>query len=564
LFSEVVPRHSFIRQLSTYRLQAKEQRKQACQNQPKQSAINHKRAKGSEPQFKSNASNYCVNVAPTEIFFKFNVETTRSMAKLKNIVKQLSEKDFQAILDSLVESSADKSVYLLKSLRDRQLSDNKIMAELEVNANAYYTLRSRLNLKIEEYLMAQLESPRTDVLKKLANINEVLFTKKKAISVTTLKKLEKELLDYDLANELTTIYKSLKKLNVHSPDYFQYSQLYNRHVAYMLALDKAEDLLADYFKKYGDYLFTGGEVEKLSLSLLLKEMENVSKLYESHRLFVYRSCMSIFHRLFVEPDDSHRPDLESIEDIFTKVQKIFETYNLDSIYYHLNLVFEFLRLEYYTHYKVYRESEKYFEEVNDAATNLLVNYPTYTFPAQFLITKIQRHLRQGNEGELYAENETLFLDFEVDQMDVPKHTIYVTYRALACYYAGKYDEASKLLNTLLNEVSIKKYPITFMEVKSLLSLQYVMMGDYELFNQISNSIQRQVRMLGKDSCENILLFLKVLKITTSEAKKEKAKKINAVIPKLKAIDVNYFAPTLLIRFDEKLVKYLTEIEPVAD
>ncbi|NBP71559.1 MAG: hypothetical protein EBU52_22855, partial [Cytophagia bacterium] len=120
------------------------------------------------------------------------------MAKLKNIVKQLSEKDFQAIHDSLVESNADKSAYLLKSLRERQLSDNKIMAELEVNANAYYTLRSRLNLKIEEYLMAQLESPRTDVLKKLANINEVLFTKKKAISVATLKKLEKELLDYDL------------------------------------------------------------------------------------------------------------------------------------------------------------------------------------------------------------------------------------------------------------------------------------------------------------------------------------------------------------------------------
>ena len=185
------------------------------------------------------------------------------MAKLKNIIKQLSEKDFKAIHDSLIESNAEKSAYLLKSLRERQLSDNKIMSELEVNANAYYTLRSRLNLKIEEYLMGQLESPRTDVLRKVANITEVLFTKKKAISVATLKKLEKELLDYDLANELTVIYKSLKKLNINSPDYFQYSQLYNRHVAYMLAVDKAEDLLADYFKKYGDYMLNGGDVEKL-------------------------------------------------------------------------------------------------------------------------------------------------------------------------------------------------------------------------------------------------------------------------------------------------------------
>jgi hypothetical protein len=480
------------------------------------------------------------------------------MAKLKNIIKQLSEKDFKAIYDSLIESNAEKSAYLLRSLRERQLSDNKIMTELDVNANAYYTLRSRLNLKIEEFLMGQLESPRTDVLRKVANINEVLFTKKRAISVATLKKLEKELLDYDLANELTVIYKSLKKLNINSPDYFQYSQLYNRHVAYMLAVDKAEDLLADYFKKYGDYMLNGGDVEKLGLSLLMKEMQNVGKLYESHRLYVYQSCMYIFHRLFVEVDDNMQQDGESIEDIFDKVQKIFESYHLDAIYYHLNLVFEFLKLEYYNHYKVYRQAEKYYEEVNDACGNLLVNYSTYTFPSQFLISKIERSLRSGTEAELYGENETIFLDYEVDMMDIPKHIVYVVYRAISCYYAGRYEEAAKQINGLLNDVSLKKYPYAQLEIKTLLALQYTLMRDFELFNQLSNSIQRQIRLFGKDSCENIQLFLKVLKIATSEAKKEKAKKIQAVLPRLGTITVNYFAPTRLIKLDEKFVNLLTE------
>ncbi len=480
------------------------------------------------------------------------------MAKLKNIIKQLSEKDFTAIYNSLLESNAEKSAYLLKALRERSLSDNKIMTELDVNANAYYTLRSRLNLKIEEYLMEQLESPRTDVLRKVANINEVLFTKKKAISIATLKKLEKELLDYDLANELTVIYKSLKRLNINSPDYFQYSQLYNRHVAYMLAVDKAEDLLADYFKKFGDYLLNGGEIEKLGLTLVMKEMQNVANLYESHRLYVFHSCMYVFHRLFVEVDDNMQ-DGESIEDIFAKVQKIFESYHLDSIYYHLNLVFEFLKLEYYNHYKVYRQAEKYFEEVNDACANLLVNYSTYTFPAQFLISKIERHLRNGTETELYAENETVFEDYEVDPQDVPKHIIYVLYRALSCYYVDKFDEAAKLINNLLNEVSLKKYPYAQLEIKSLLALQYVLLKDYELFNQLSNSIQRQIRLFGKDSCENIMLFLKILKIATSEAKKEKAKKISSLIPRLQATTVSYFAPTRLIKLDEKFIKMLPEI-----
>src|SRR6187551_3780086 len=480
------------------------------------------------------------------------------MAKLKNIIKQLSEKDFKAIYDSLIESNAEKSAYLLKSLRERQLSDNKIMAELDVNANAYYTLRSRLNLKIEEYLMGQLESPRTDVLRKVANINEVLFTKKKAISVATLKKLEKELLDYDLANELTVIYKSLKRLNINSPDYFQYSQLYNRHVAYMLAVDKSEDLLADYFKKFGDFLLNGAEIEKLGLTLVMKEMQNVAKLYESHRLYVYQSCMYVFHRLFVEVDDNMHQEGESIEDIFEKVQRMFESYHLDSIYYHLNLVFEFLKLEYYNHYKVYRQAEKYFEEVNDACGNLLVNYSTFTFPSQFLISKIERHIRTGNEADMYGENETIFLDYEIDMLDIPRHIIYVVYKAISAYYVGKFDGSAKLINGLLNDVSLKKYPYAQLEIKSLLALQYTLLKDFELFNQLSNSIQRQIRMFGKDDCENIQLFLKVLKIATSEAKKEKVKKINAVLPRLGATTVGYFAPTKLIKLDERFVDLLTE------
>jgi len=486
------------------------------------------------------------------------------MAKLKNIIKQLSEKDFKQIYDSLMESNAEKSAYVLKALRERQLSDSKIMVELDINSNAYYTMRSRLNQKIEEHLLQQMESPRTDILRKVANLNEVLFTKKRTISITTLKKLERELQDYDLANELTVIYKSLKKLYIHTPEYFNYSQLYNRHVAYMLAVDKAEDLLAEYFKRYGNYFFAGDATEKMGLDLLLKEMNNVAKLYESHRLYVYQSCILIFHRLFVETEETGSQDGEATEDIFERVQKVFETYNLDPVYYHLNLVFEFLKLEYYNHYKVYRQAEKHFEEINDATATLFVNYSNYTFSAQFLISKIERSIRLNTEKTLHAENESLLVDVESDLQDVPRHTIYICYQAICAYYAGKYDFAAKLLNTLLSDVSLKKYPFVQMEVKALLALQYCMMRDVELFMQLTNSIQRNIRMFGKDDCENVMLFLKILRIATSEAKKEKAKKITAVIPKFKEIKVGYFAPTALIKMDDEFVEALAAIEGAID
>jgi hypothetical protein len=101
-------------------------------------------------------------------------------------------------------------------------------------------------------------------------------------------------------------------------------------------------------------------------------------------------------------------------------------------------------------------------------------------------------------------------------------------------------------------------------VKALLALQYCMLKDFELFTQLTNSVQRQIRMFGKDECENVLLFLKILRVATSEAKKEKSKKISAIIPKFKEVTVSYFAPTSLIKMDDNFVEMLSAIEGAVD
>ena len=479
------------------------------------------------------------------------------MAKLKHIIKQLSEEDYAAIYDSLINSNAEKSGYLLKAMRDKQVSDAKIMEELGVNTNAYYTLRSRLNQKIEDYLLQQMESPRTDLLKKVANINEIVFTKKRAISVATLKKLEKELIDYDLSNELTIVYKTLKKLHVNSPDFFDYSQLYNKHVAYMLSVDKAEDLLAEYFKKFGNYSLTGDEVDRLGLTLLNNEMENVCRLYQSHRLYVYQNCLSLFHRLFVEPDEEVQDDKEPIEDILKRIQNTFDTYYLDTIYYHLQSVFEFLSLLYYNHYKVYRKAEEYFGSVNEDASVLLSNYGLFTYPSMFLMAKLERYLRLSVEHELEEENRVMFEEFEIDKEDVPKYLNYAAYRALSCYYANQFQEAGKWINMLLNDVSLRNYPYAILEIKSLLALQYCCVKDYDLFNQLVNSVQRQIRILNKEGCEDIVIFIKMLKTAISTAKREKPAKIRALISKYKETSPKrIFSPTRYVKMDDRFVNLL--------
>ncbi|MEO1655099.1 MAG: hypothetical protein AAFU64_16245, partial [Bacteroidota bacterium] len=398
------------------------------------------------------------------------------MAKLKNIIKKLSDNDYENIYAQLIESNAEKSAYLLKYMHQEQLSDTKIMEELTVNTNAYYTLRSRLNQKIEEYLLEQIESPRTDLLRKVANINEIVFTKKRTIAITTLKKLEKELIEYDLSNELMLVYKTLKKLHVNTPEYFEYSQLYNRHVAYTLDVDNVETRMAEYFKKYGVFSFTDDENDKLELVLLNREIINTCKRYEAekyHRLYIYQSCVNVFHRLFVEAEEEIIDEtIEPIEDIFAKMEKIFVTFDRDSIYFHLRIVLQFQRLEYYNHYRLFRKAEKYFEEVNDSIGSLLSSYNTHTYPARFLFTKLERHARLNTQDKLYDENLGLFHDFEPDIQNVPQYVTYVTYRAVSQFYAEKYDEAIRWINKLLNDISLKKYPYVHLEVKLLLAIQY--------------------------------------------------------------------------------------------
>ena len=326
----------------------------------------------------------------------------------------------------------------------------------------------------------------------------------------------------------------------------------------MLAVDKAEGLLADYFNKFGYFTLTGDESSKLNLTLLHDEMKSNARLYDSHRLQVYHCCLSVFHRLFVmSEEEENAQELEPIEDVLTYIQKkIFDIYKNDSIYYYLKLVFEFLSLEYYTYYKVHRKAEKYYEYVNDGLSNLLSNYTWYTYPSQFLHTKIHRALRLGKVEEMYHENEVLFQNLELDKNNIPQYINYAMYRVIACHYAEKHEEAAHLINELLNEISLKRYPHAMLEIKGVLALQYCLMKDFELFNQLANSIQRQIRILGKENCAHIATFTKTLRISISYSKKDKKRKIQQLLEKMDNSNRKLFSPTQYIQMDDNLLDRL--------
>ncbi|MEM6298765.1 MAG: hypothetical protein AAF740_08775, partial [Bacteroidota bacterium] len=327
-----------------------------------------------------------------------------------------------------------------------------------------------------------------------------------------------------------------------------------------LAVDKAEDVMSSYFKKYGIYTLTGKESDRLALDLMYQEMQNIYALNSSHRLYVYKNCVGVFHRLFVSPEHEQNLDSasqqEPLEDILTKSSEIFNTYAKDQTYFHINLVFAYLRFEYYTRHRLYRKAEEFYEEVNDSAASFLGHYTWFTYPAQFLHTKIERTLRLGKESRLVEESGALFENLEYDRENFEHHLSYLCYNALACHFAEQHRQATDWINEILNTPTIKKYPHALVEVKTLLLIQYTLLREDTLFNQLVNSIQRHIRLLGKESCMEAVWIIKICKTAMSPTKLERDKKIRALVNNLGTKSPILFAPTRYLTFSEDFIQKL--------
>lgn len=472
------------------------------------------------------------------------------MKSIRIIVNALPENDVKEIRDSFYRDN-DKIAQLFDMLLN-QVEDQEIKEKLSLSANAYSTLRSRLHTKVQNQLIALSDSPRADVLNKLLNIDDIIFTQTPTIALTTLKKLERELIRYDLSNELTIVYKYLKKLHLNSSLHFHYSQLYNRHVAYSLALDKAEDLLAKYFKCYGNYYVMGDSSKKLELTAIFEEMKNVCALYQSHRMFVYFAALQIFHRLFVDEKAFDQYKLVPIEDVLAQVDDTFKKYPKDDIYIHLHLLFIYIRFEYYHKHGIIGKALALLHEMNVEIPKLLIHYENYSFPAQVLISQLQLVL-SGYLDINRVNTPQIFDDFSIEDSSTPAKVVYYIYRALTSYYNKDYSSASKWLFELNNIVSFKEHNELLMEVKCLTAFIKFIQKDDILFKQNLTSAQRILRMIGAENTPHLAAFVKMLGILNSESNKNKEEKLQRQLSILRQFPMEGFQPTLYLNLKLEVI-----------
>ncbi len=431
-----------------------------------------------------------------------------TMSKLTRIIFQLSDQEYEKLYHSLVDSEALKSADLLKILREEQLEEATILERLDVSTNAYYALRSRLNNRIESFYLEQLEGGKNELYRQVVNINELVLTKSRTVAIATLKKLEKELANNDLFHELTLVYQALKKLHLNTPEHFQYSQLYNKHSAQLLAFEKTETLTAEYFKTYNQGLLEMDTKENQESKLILEAIDAINNRYNSHRIFTLKSLSNLFSQII---NHSTGKKNKAIVNRLDELDKIFKLYNNDLLYNHLKWVVTYLKLLYAYSLKNDTEVEGFIKELDPISNRLLTNYCSFCSPSYFLLIKLESSIKNNKIYRLEKLNETTCQYYDEDSAYLLSCVVYYFYRAYSCFYSGNNEDAVKWIEKGIAIVNIKEHERFLVDLKLTAAGFSFVNNDFEtVLNQI-NYVQRILRISEKSDFEYAYSFMKTIK-----------------------------------------------------
>ncbi len=452
---------------------------------------------------------------------------------LYKIVSQLTEEEFDEIHSSFVANKAEKSASFLRIIRGNPISPDKdFLDSFEISPSAFYVLKSRLNQRIETYLLNRMGDPNLQLMQRVLNVNDLVFNNPREISVAALRRLEKELLAFDFPFGLMIVYKELQNLHAFDEDNYTYfKSRYNQQVAYAVAMDKGADLVVQFFQAFDNFYLGRKDRDHAEMIKLMEKIDNLNNLYESHRLYVFKCIIHLYAKLFINIPDTIRCEVEDTEVMFERSFEILGDYKDDSLYQNLNILFNFLRFTHYEHNQVRDKSKIYFEILDYKIEEMLTSYHLNANTSLFLFQKLRYHTRSNTVDQLIKDVEDYVGDIDLDPYRITFFVNYNRFLAHAYFAAGEYKKASRILFNLRNEVNLKKSYHTHMEleIKFFLALTYVMLQDFDLANQLILSLQRQLRKTTMARYEHAKKLLKVLNVALGGKPKTRVKNLRAYI-----------------------------------
>lgn len=469
--------------------------------------------------------------------------------KLQKIIQQLDENNYSTLVRQFKKNKADKFMFMLSGYRNKSMAENDLLKQMDISITAFYTLRSRLEDKVQELLYKNTNETRIKVLQNVANVEALVYTTQRETAIGLLKKLEKELLKVDMPNELIIVYRALKKLHVYSPKYFEYSALYNKYVAFNLGQDKAEDLLSSFCKTLSIYYLNRNKDLLEILVLYKRDMDNVCKLYESHHLTVYKNILNIHFALFCPVKKEMESDA-TVEKMLSETISVIEAHEEDRAYRFILPIIDFLYFEYYQQLKLYKNAGEYYKKIADNIEALLLcNHSAFVF--HFFISKIEYAIVNQTEYELD------FKQYDVNIEDKSSYIIYNYYLASAEYYSNNYSEVIGILTKLSNEINFIDSPFLGVEINLFLALLHILNGAP---NQATIRIRSATRKIAEENNKKkyrlALHFIKLLKLAISPIDNDKYENLVGLYRHFNAVNTGHYRVLEFVKLNDIVLKKL--------
>lgn len=480
------------------------------------------------------------------------------MLDIKDLILQLSPHDFEQFDQMLEESKAEKSIRLLHYIRENEMDDKAIIEALDVNSTAFYTLRSRLNDKLQEFLLQKVQGPKLDILEKVNNLDHILFNYPQKQATSIVEKLQDELVRFDQPIYLLKIYSALKKLHRNGHNEYQFSQLFNQHITFVIDYDKNEELLAELLETIGQHHLSRDPLMLDKLHIIMQQMEEHNSGYEnSSRFFIIRAIASIYYQIYL-PEESQQVELEPVEDLFSKAYEVIRAHQQDIFFSNLKLLFDYLSFEYYTKYGIRKKVNEYFILVEEETTRFLNSYNYYAIPSMLLLTMLRMPMQEDGLEKLKQRNEELLQRYDISRDDPVNFINFYLYLAVSYFKLEDFERSNQYLNDLRNEISFKNYPHAELEVKLLMGTNYLMLKEYELCNSLIKSVGRKLSNLEYYDYPNAKIYRRILQQALKTPTKDRRLKMIGLAHEFKMLNKSHYSLLTTMEIDDVFVTKLLE------
>lgn len=432
------------------------------------------------------------------------------MIKLKEVIVQLNEDNYLEIERNLVKNKADRFLFLLHSYKETNISDKEIKEKLGITSNSFYVLKSRLYDKIQDCLSCDMYLDHEKTIKLLLQVPELCLNTPRETSIAYLLKLEKELLRFDMHNELLVVYSALKKMHINSEKYYYYSQVYNKQVSFGLSLEKAEETLSDFCRLLSQFDLSRSTELYDKLCFLRKEINNIYTFCKSRQIELIKNLIELQVLIFCENNES----IESnINELFQNTRIILDDLPLILPHKKWEVVLDYLCFEYFYSIGSTKIALQYFDKVENQKSNFLL-FNHIGLVSRFLTTKIKFCIEFNMLDSMNSVIDTDQIYF--DSNDKYTQIVIRVYNSIVYFFQKKHKIAISILNSMQNEFVFKDYFHEFLNIKLTLLYFYIIVGEFEKAQAVIKMLSRRIKIENYDGYNHVLYLLKAFDLDVNK------------------------------------------------